>query len=214
MNDQEIKINRVKELKLKIGCTEATLDNYKNNHPFLYETNFHYLEKLNQELQDIENSYIEIRNGNQRRFSRIAIQRAVHIDFSVKNKYHGVLDNISLSGLFVKGIFKQSKGDLCKIAIKDSNGYSDYAIRALGLIARESEDGVGIEFIAMKKERYEFLKKALLNHSTNPLILKDEIFQRNFFCFTDNLVCNRIFVSKKDKIKKLLDLFEHHKSKK
>ena len=213
MNDQEIKRNRLKELKLKIGCTEATLDNYKDNHPFLYQTNFHYLERLNQELQDLENSYREMRNGNQRKFSRIAIQRAVHLGFS-RRKYHGVLDNISLSGLFVKGTFQQSKGDLCKIAIKDSNGYSDYAIRALGLIARESESGIGIEFIAMKKERYEFLKKALVNHSTNPLVLKNEISQRNFFCCTDDVICNRIFIAKKEKIKKMLDLFEQHKTKK
>jgi len=206
MNDREIKINRVNELRIKIGCTEATLDNYKDNHPFLYHTNFHYLERLNQELQDIENSYRDMRNGNQRKFSRIAIQRAVHLDFS-KKQYHGVLDNISLSGLFVKGTFKQSKGDLCKIAIKDSNGYSDYAIRALGLIARESNDGIGIEFIAMKKKRYEFLKKELLNYATNPLILKNELSRQIFFCFIDDLCCNRIFVSKKDKIKKLLDLF-------
>jgi hypothetical protein len=209
MNEQEIKINRLNELKLKIVCTEATLDTYKDNHPFLYQTNFYYLERLNQELQDIENSYREMRNGNQRKFSRIAMQRAVHLNFSTK-RYHGVLDNISLSGLFVKGSFKQSKGDLCKIYIKDSNGYSDYAIRALGLVARESVDGVGIEFIAMKKERYEFLKKALLNHATNPLVLKDEITRRNFFCFTDDIACNRIFLSKKNKIKKLLDLFNRN----
>jgi hypothetical protein len=205
MTNQAIKRDRLNELKLKIGCTEATLDNYKDSHPFLYQTNFHYLERLNQELQDLENSYREMRNGNQRKFSRIAIQRAVQLDFS-KKKYHGVLNNISLSGLFVQGTFQQSKGDLCKIFIKDSNGYSDYAIHALGLIVRQNENGVGIEFIAMKKDRYEFLKKALLNHSTNPLIVKNEVSQRNFFCCIDGMFCNRIFVSKKDKIKKLLDL--------
>lgn len=205
MNDQK-KLIRLKELKAKIGCTEATLDTYRDSHPFLYQTNFYYLERLNQELQDIENSYREMRNGNKRKFSRIAIQRAVHLDFS-KKKYHGILENISLSGLFINGSFEQTKGDICKITIRTANGYSDSAIRSVGVITRKTDSGIGVEFIAMKTASYKALKSDISTHTTNPLILKDEIARRDFFCFSDNLVCNRIFISKRNKLKKILDLF-------
>ncbi|CAK8712308.1 PilZ domain-containing protein [Candidatus Electrothrix laxa] len=204
MDSKEVKQSRINELRVKIYYTEKTRDNYKNIHPILYQTNSYYLEGLKQELEKLEKSYIDMENENQRKFSRVNMQQAVHLDFCSK-KYHGIIDNISLCGSFVKGAFKQSKGDICKIDLKESALDSEVAVRAIGSIVRGDTSGVAIEFIAMKTYSYNWLETELLTKAADPSVLEDEIFQRSIFEFDDDLVYSSVFNCSKKKLKKLLD---------
>ncbi|MCI5149720.1 MAG: hypothetical protein D3916_10100 [Candidatus Electrothrix sp. MAN1_4] len=203
MNRTEITCDHTNRLRLK-DSAEAALAHYKNIHPFLSETDSHYLKKLKQELQGLEKSYIGDRD--QRKFSRIKIQRAAYLDFS-SAQYHIFLEKISMSGFFVRGIFKELKDDICIIDIKKSDIHSDSAVRAVGSIVRVDDSGIALEFLAMKPKSYLGLKAALLAHAPDPSVLNDEISSRNFFIFSDDLVCNTIFNSKRDEIKKVLNLF-------
>ena len=207
MNDQDIIKSRIEVLRLKISSTEKILNNYKDIHPFLYETNCYYLDRVRTELQELEKAYQGLSNKNRRKFSRIKIHGVVFLDFC-PTQYYGILDNVSLCGLFVNGPPKQSKGDICRIIIKKSNGYPEVDICAVGSIARGNNSGIALEFIAMKPASYRCLKMTLITHATDPVNLRDEIARRNFFHFTNDLVCSSSFVSKRNKINKIINLFE------
>lgn len=145
---------------------------------------------------------------NQRKSSRIKIQLAVHLDFS-SVRYFGFSDNICMNGFFIRGAFKQSKGDICKIDIKKSDIHSDFAVCAIASIVRVDDSGIALEFIAMKPKGYLFLKKTLLTYATDPSVLNDEISRQSFFDFSDNLVCKSIFRSERNKIKKILNVLSN-----
>ncbi|MCI5167467.1 MAG: hypothetical protein D3903_15570 [Candidatus Electrothrix sp. GM3_4] len=117
MNNKKTEHDRVNELRNKIEYAENARDAYKNVHQILYQTNSFYADTLKQELEELEKS-IGMDDRNQRNFSRIKIQRTVHLNFC-SAQHQGFLDNISLSGSFVKGAFKQSRGDICKIGLKE-----------------------------------------------------------------------------------------------
>lgn len=201
LGKQEAQQSRINELRIKIYYTEKLRESYKESHRNLYETNSYYLDKLKQKLGELEKSCRDIEKQNQRKFSRVNIQRPVHLDFS-SAKYNGILENISLCGSFVQGAFKQSKGDICKIELKQSA----CGVRAIGSIVRVSNSGVAIEFIAMKPKSYNCLETELLNQADDPSVLEEEIFQRSIFDFDDDLVCSNIFSGNKNKLKRLLDL--------
>ncbi|WP_446008153.1 PilZ domain-containing protein [Candidatus Electrothrix sp.] len=205
MKSKETQQNRINELRVKIYYTETLLDNYKDTHPGLYMTNSYYLEKLQNELKELEKSCVDMINDNQRKFSRIKVQGAVRLDFGSK-KYQGGLDNLSLCGSFVTGVFKQSNGNICKIEFKESASDTKIAARAIGSIVRASNSGVAIEFIAMKPESYNWLETKLLTKADDPSILEDEIFQRSIYEFDNDLVYSNTFHCKKNKLQKLLDL--------
>ena len=199
--DKEKKQNRINELRVKIYYTEKLRESYKDNHLRLYEVNSYYLDRLKQELGELEKLCIDMDKKNQRKFSRVKIQRLVLLDFC-SSQYQGVVDNISLCGSFIKGAFKQSTGDICKMDLQESA----FVVRAISSIVRVSESGIAVEFIAMKPKSYKWLETELLTQAVDPSILEEEIFQRSIFDFDDDLVYSNIFHCNKNKLKKLLDL--------
>ncbi|MCI5123165.1 MAG: hypothetical protein D3925_01485 [Candidatus Electrothrix sp. AR5] len=205
MNDKEATQTRINELRIKIYYTEKAKDNYKDVHPGLYAANSYYLEGLQQELGELEQSCIEIDNRNQRKFSRVKIQRAVRLDFC-SAQYQGLFDNISLCGSFVTGAFKQSRGDICKIDIKESFSCQEVVAQAIGSIVRDCDCGIAIEFIAMRTSSYHWLETELLTKAVEPSVLEDEIFERSIFEFDEDLVCSSTFNCSRKKLRKLLDL--------
>ncbi len=205
MDNKEAKQSRINTLRIKIYYTETLRDNYKDTHPVLYQTNSYYLETLQQELRELKKLCIDMEDKNQRKFSRVKVQGAVHLDFRSK-QYQGVLDNLSLCGSFINGTFKQSKGDICKISLKESAFDTEVVVRAIGSIIRVNDSGVAIEFIAMKAESYNWLETELLTQADDPSILEDEILQRSIFEFDNDLVCSTTFNRNKNKLKKLLNI--------
>ena len=205
MTDKQLKRHRINELKEKINYTEEARENFKNVHPALYETNSFYLEKLREELKELEKSCLGIVERNQRKFSRVEIERAAHLHFR-SAQYLGMLENISLGGGFINGAFKQAKGDICKINMKESVIHSDIVICAIGSIVRVSDNGIAFEFIAMNSKSYDKLEAELLAHADDPSIVGDEILENSIFAFEDGLVYSTAFHYNKNKLKKLLNV--------
>ena len=188
-------------LRIKIYYTEKLRENYKDSNLNLYETNSYYLERLKQKLKELEKSCVEIDSKNQRKFSRVTIHLPVLLDFG-SAQYHGVLDNISLCGSFVRGTFRQSRGDVCKIDLKGSAS----AVRIIGSTVRVGDRGIALEFIAMRPESYSWLETELLTKAVEPSILEDEILERGIFEFEDDLVYSSSFHYNKNKLRNLLNL--------
>ncbi|MCI5125813.1 MAG: PilZ domain-containing protein [Candidatus Electrothrix sp. AR5] len=142
---------------------------------------------------------------NKRQFSRIKIRWAVSLDFG-SAQYHCLLDNVSLGGFFVKGQFKHSRGDVCKIHLKESALYSEFAFHAVGSIVRACDCGIALEFIGMKLDSYFFLQINLLAKAIDPSVQGNEIVKKNIFDFDDGLLICNTFNCNRNKLKKLLDL--------
>lgn len=205
MTDKQVQQHRIKELKAKINYTEEARENFKNVHPALYETNSYYLERLREELKELEKSCLGIVENNQRKFSRVEIERAAHLYFR-SAQYLGIMENLSLGGGFINGAFRQAKGDICKINMKESVMHSDIVICAIGSIVRVSDNGIAFEFIAMNSKSYNRLETDLLAHADDPSIVGDEILEHSLFTFEDELVYSTAFHYDKNKLKKLLTI--------
>lgn len=178
---------------------------YKDTHPALYQTNSYYLEGLQEQLEELETSCVDLEKRNQRKFSRVTTQWPVRLYFR-SSQYQGILDNLSLSGSFINGAFKQSKGDICKIDFKKSTLDTKVAACAISTIVRADDNGVALEFIGMRTESYNWLETELLTQATDPSVLEDEILQRSIFTFKDDLVYNNTFQCNRNKLRKLLHI--------
>ncbi|CAK8720936.1 hypothetical protein KKHLCK_10140 [Candidatus Electrothrix laxa] len=141
---------------------------------------------------------------NKRQFSRIKIRWAVFLDFG-SAQYHCLLENVSLGGILVTGNFKQSKGDICKIHVKESALYSEVALYAVGSIARVCDCGIALKFIGMKLDSYFFLQANLLAKAVNPSILGNEIIKKNIFDFDNGLLICNTFHCNRNKLKNILN---------
>lgn len=202
---KEILQNRINKLRAKIFYTEQARDNYKETHPVLYQTNSYYLERLQEQLEALETSCVDLEKKNKRKFSRIPTQWPVRLYFR-SSQYQGILDNLSLSGSFINGAFKQSKGDICKIDLKKSTLDTKVAACAISAIVRADDNGVALEFIGMRAESYNWLETELLTQAPDPSVLEDEILQQSIFTFEDDVVYNNTFQCNKNKLKKLLHI--------
>ncbi|MCI5178886.1 MAG: PilZ domain-containing protein [Candidatus Electrothrix sp. AW3_4] len=206
MDDKKERLqHRINVIRAKIFYTEQARNNYKDTHPALYQTNSYYLEGLQQQLQALETSCVDLENRDQRKFSRVSAQWPVRLYFR-SSQYQGILDNLSLSGSFINGAFKQSKGDICKIDLKKSTLDTKVAACAISRIVRTSDNGIALEFVGMRTDSYNWLETELLTQAADPSVLEDEILQRSIFTFKDNLVYNNTFECNRDKLKKLLHI--------
>ncbi|RWX44988.1 hypothetical protein VU01_10342 [Candidatus Electrothrix marina] len=116
---------------------------------------------------------------NNRRFSRVGILWAVHLEFYA-NKYKNFVNNVSLSGLFVEGEFDQIIGDLCIINLKQSALYNKNIIRAVGSVSRVTEDGIALEFLSMRLDSFSFLQTTMLCKAVHPAEVSREFIMHDF----------------------------------
>lgn len=68
--------------------------------------------------------------ADRRQFTRVDILLDVCLDFGVR-RYRHFANNLSLSGLYVKGFYEQKAGDVCIIEIKQADCGQDSVIRAV-----------------------------------------------------------------------------------
>ncbi|WP_339136848.1 MAG: PilZ domain-containing protein [Candidatus Electrothrix sp. GW3-4] len=124
---------------------------------------------------------------NRRRFSRVHLQWAVRLDFGVV-EYKRFVHNVSLSGLYIEGDFRQMLGDVCIISLKQSGLFSGEFVQAVGTIARISEHGVAVEFLSMKLDSFFFLQATLFCKAVNPSRLGREFITHNIFELEGDLI--------------------------
>ncbi|MCI5209557.1 MAG: hypothetical protein D3910_12385 [Candidatus Electrothrix sp. ATG2] len=121
-----------------------------------------------------------MKNINNRRFSRVGILWAVHLEFHV-NEYKSFVNNVSLSGLFIEGDFDQVIGDLCIMNLKQSALYKRNVIRAVGIVSRVTVKGIGLEFLSMKLDSFSFLQSTLLRKAVQPAEVSREFLMNDCF---------------------------------
>ena len=124
---------------------------------------------------------------DRRGFSRVHLQWSARLDFGIR-EYKRFVHDVSLSGLYVEGNFRQSVGDLCVINLKQSCLFVEDAVHAVGSIARISERGVAVEFLSMKLDSFFFLQAMLFSKAVNPGPLGKEFISSTIFELENDLI--------------------------
>ncbi|MCI5165946.1 MAG: hypothetical protein D3903_07585 [Candidatus Electrothrix sp. GM3_4] len=111
----------------------------------------------------------------------------VYLDFGVR-KYRHFANNLSLSGLYVKGFYEQKAGDACIIEVKQADGGEGAVIRAIGSAVRVNETGMALKFISMKLDSFLLLQTVFSSFAEDPKLLGGESLEDISFTQEDGLI--------------------------
>ena len=125
--------------------------------------------------------------ADRRRLTRVDILLDVCLDFGVR-RYRHFANNLSLSGLYVKGFYEQKVGDVCIIEVKQANCGQDAAIRAIGSAVRVNETGIALKFISMKLDSFLLLQTVFSSFAEDPGLLAGESLEDISFTLEDGLI--------------------------
>ena len=125
--------------------------------------------------------------ADRRRFTRVDILLDVRLDFGVR-KYRHFANNLSLSGLYVKGFYEQKAGDVCVIDLKQISCEQETAIRAIATAVRVNETGMALKFISMKIDSFLLLQTAFSFFADDPELLGGESLEDISFTQEDGLI--------------------------
>ena len=124
---------------------------------------------------------------DRRRFTRVDILLDVRLDFGVQ-RYRHFANNLSLSGLYVKGFYEQKAGDACIIEVKQANVGEGAVIRAIGSAVRVNETGMALKFISMKLDSFLLLQTVFSSFAEDPQLLGGESLEDISFTQEDGLI--------------------------
>jgi hypothetical protein len=124
---------------------------------------------------------------DRRRFTRVDILLDVYLDFGVR-RYRHFANNLSLSGLYVKGFYEQKAGDVCIIDLKQAKYGQDAVIRAVCSAVRVNETGMALKFISMKLDSFLLLQTVFSSFAEDPGLLGGESLEDISFTQEDGLI--------------------------
>jgi len=124
---------------------------------------------------------------DRRRFTRVDILLDVYLDFGVR-RYRHFANNLSLSGLYVKGFYEQKAGDLCIIELKRTSHGREDTVRAVASAVRVNETGMALKFISMKLDSFLLLQTVFSSFAEDPTLLGGETLEDISFTQEDGLI--------------------------
>jgi hypothetical protein len=124
---------------------------------------------------------------DRRRFTRVDILLDVSLDFGVR-RYRHFANNLSLSGLYVKGFYEQKAGDACIIDLKQASYGQETIIRAVCSAVRVNETGMALKFISMKLDSFLALQTVFSTFAEDPELLGGESLEDISFTQEDGLI--------------------------
>jgi len=112
---------------------------------------------------------------NRRKFHRINFAGQVNLEFGDEQYECCQIKNLSLTGMYVSGNFKQKQAENCHISfVRDGNTERKY-LQASGKVVWGNEGGVGVQFTSMKLDHYQSLKTLLINNAEQPVIILSQL---------------------------------------
>ena len=124
---------------------------------------------------------------DRRQCTRVDILLDIHLDFGVR-RYRHFANNLSLSGLYVKGFYEQKAGDVCIIELKQEKPIQSKAIRAICSAVRIDETGMALKFISMKIDSFLLLQTVVTSCAEDPELLREESLKDISFTQEDGLI--------------------------
>jgi hypothetical protein len=104
-----------------------------------------------------------------RKYLRVDITQQAMLDFGGTVYDPCRIKNISLTGMYIYGAFRQERGDECTIRYSQTCTASHFYFRARARVVRVARDGLAIEFVSMPFDSYMLLQTTLLYESVDPL---------------------------------------------
>ncbi len=104
-----------------------------------------------------------------RKYDRIYLDCPVKIEFHSKRYDHCQIKNLSLTGMFVKGTFRQKVDEYCLVTFFQRGITSKSIFLALANVVRATFEGVAIEFTSMSFESYMILQTTLPYAADEPI---------------------------------------------
>lgn len=127
-------------------------------------------------------------NQRKRKYSRIPFDRTVNLDFFTDWYNDCQIENLSLTGMFVSGSFRQHVGEHVLINLVNKGRSFELCIQASGKIVRTADKGIALEFTSMTFESYMYLQMTLLYEAEQPLVIGLELPENCPFEISEKVV--------------------------
>ena len=113
--------------------------------------------------------------AEKRQNTRVPFHTTITVRFSDKTFDHCETQDLSLKGVFVKGVTgTRAQGDHCELSLHLSGATSDLSLHMSGEVVRVLDDGVGLHFSEIDLDSFFHLKNIIYFNTEDPDILGDE----------------------------------------
>lgn len=114
---------------------------------------------------------------DRRAYTRVAAHLEADLETEEGLELRGVLQNLSVRGFFLRTNEFAPVGSTCRIQIFPL-GRGHGALVATGRIAREGEEGLGVEFDHLPYDTFEIVRRIVLSAAERPDRVEDELLDR------------------------------------
>jgi len=116
--------------------------------------------------------------SNRRKNSRVPFRATVTLTFGAKRYEQCETRDLSMKGVFVKGITGHKPGERCALELCLTGTTSNLCLQMQGEIVRCQEDGCGLRFAEVDLDSFYHLKNILYYNSENPDSLDEEFLDQ------------------------------------
>jgi hypothetical protein len=95
-----------------------------------------------------------------RKFSRVHFKVVATVK-SAERQFHGAVENLSMTGMFLVTTEQLAEGEPVDISIVLTGTYPEITVNFNGIVTRVCEDGVGFTFEKMDLDSYVHLKNII-----------------------------------------------------
>ena len=114
-------------------------------------------------------------DAEKRKNTRVPFHTTITVRFPDKTFDHCETQDLSLKGVFVKGVTgPRTEGDRCELSVHLSGTSSDLSLHMSGEVVRVREDGVGLHFSGIDLDSFYHLKNIIYYNSEDPDSLGEE----------------------------------------
>lgn len=114
-------------------------------------------------------------DAEKRKNTRVPFHTTITVRFADRTFEHCETQDLSLKGVFVKGVTgSRAEGEQCDLSLHLSGSSSDLSLQIRGEVMRVREDGVGLHFSEIDLDSYYHLRNIIYYNSGDPDILEKE----------------------------------------
>jgi hypothetical protein len=114
-------------------------------------------------------------DSNQREFTRVPSEMEVDLKFNDGSEIAGLLDNISMRGLFVPTDHTRPEGSACDVTLHLGGRGHGLALKMKGQVTRCIDGGIGVRFDEISYETFQHLQKVVLFSAGNSEAIENEL---------------------------------------
>lgn len=117
---------------------------------------------------------MNIKSNNRRKFHRIKFEGQVNLNFNNASYNYCKIKNISLTGMFVTGDFKQQQSEKCQVDLLHRTKTEEIHLQASSEVVWSNTEGVALKFTAMTHNSYMSLLTTLIHEAELPVVILHE----------------------------------------